>query len=234
MGWRFQETPAYMTMLLFRMMGHWIWVDAAGVDDPVRYISCRLSFCSMMGFVLAKRIKLFSCSISLCIYLEILSAGDVLTPISMRSMLQTHYTIMPEPPSHLLRGEPSISLARFSKASIINPATLSDTAALTAAYSGLANWYLMARWTSVDGVGLSASGCSDHRVTMLLKTAEAAGVPSTESPLRASTETPGTQRRRLVNSSLKPPQPTCRSARAGQRRPWESAGAHCVTREREQ
>lgn len=34
---------------------------------------------------------------------------------------------------------PSRSRARFSNASIIIPATLSDTAALTAAYSGLAN-----------------------------------------------------------------------------------------------
>lgn len=99
----------------------------------------------------------------------------------------------------------------------------------------------MPRCTSVDGVEDVVAEDeerlrSDQRVTRLLKTADASEEPGPEpgSPLTASTETPGTQRSRLVNSSLKPPQPTCKSASAGHLRPLASGSVQRVTRECEQ
>ena len=73
----------------------------------------------------------------------------------------------------------------------------------------------MSRWTCVEGRAADASATDfrDQRVVRVLKTAEASAPGP---PLTASTDTPGTQRRRLVKSSVKPPQPTRRSARAGQ------------------
>lgn len=77
------------------------------------------------------------------------------------------------------------------------------------------------------GVGGPAIGLTDQRVTKLRKTADASGPepPGVVSPLMASTDRPGTQRRRLVKTSSKPPQPTCRSASVGYRRPVSVSGS---------
>lgn len=138
---------------------------------------------------------------------------------------------------------PSALRASFSKASTMMGATLSATAELTAANSGLTNWNLILRSTwlhSSPVVVLRSRGRTVHRVTRLLK------VPSCPPPepppldlpgpgsrrpyfasvagdrdetalpeMASTTPSSGTQKTRLLYVSESPPQPALRVPAVG-------------------
>lgn len=131
-------------------------------------------------------------------------------------------------------------------------ATLSATAALTAAYSGFANEYLMVSRTSLHSFCFCGGvGVTVHRVMRLWNTplfglllCGEEEISDTPVPLTASTiPRSGRQVTRLVYVSSKPPQPAVRSARVGQRRGalavvgvgvlvgGDRESDHCVTRD---